>query len=104
MGKMTKPAEVSPHYVANAVLLWITYIQKDLVQQKDHKTLKNQVNLFFDEKGLLRCGSQLQYAEIPYATKYPLILPRNHPLTTLFAQDSHICVCHNGVKETFTEV
>ena len=62
--------------------------------------MKNQLNLFLDEKGLLRYGGRLQHADIPYATKYPLILPRNHTLTTLIMQDSHIRVCHNGVKET----
>ena len=95
---------LTPPDIANAEHLWITQAQMELVQQKDYKTLKNQLNLFLDDRGLLRCGGRLQNAEIPYATKYPIILPRSHPFTALIVQDSHRRVCHNGVKETLTEL
>lgn len=66
--------------------------------------LKGQLGLFLDEKGLWRCGGRLQNADMPYQSKYPILLPRNHPFTTLVVQDAHLRVCHNGVKETLTEV
>ena len=31
-------------------------------------------------------------------------LARSHPLTALIVQDSHLRVCHNGVKETLMEL
>ena len=41
--------------------------------------------------------------EIPYAAKYPILLPRSHPLTSLIVKQAHERVCHNGVKEILAE-
>ena len=68
------------------------------------KSLKAQLNLFLDEKGLWRCGGRFAYADLPYATKYPLLLPRKHPLTPLIVTDAHRRVLHNKVRDTLTEV
>ena len=67
-------------------------------------SLRLQLNLFLDENGLWRCGGRLANANLPYSTKYPLLLPRNHPLTPLIVNDAHRCILHNGVRETLTEV
>ena len=40
-------------------------------------------------------------ADIPFAAKHPILLPRKHPFTALVV---HHRVSHNGVKETLTEV
>jgi len=95
---------LTPQEIAAGELLWIFHAQKELVLQKDFSTLKGQLGLFTDEKELWRCGGRLQNAEIPYATKHPILLPRSHPFTSLVVQDAHSRVCHNGVKETLTEV
>ena len=98
------PTALTPPDIANAEHFWITEAQKELVQQKDYKELKNPLNLFADDRGLLQCGGQLQNAEIPYATNYPITLPQSHPFTALIMQDSHLRVCRNGVKEMLTEL
>ena len=52
------------------------------------------------------CGvvlGRLANTEIPYAAKYPIILPKGHPLTTLIMKQAHERVLHNGVKETLAE-
>ena len=67
-------------------------------------SLRLQLNLFLDENGLWRCGGRLVNANLPYSTKYPLLLPRNHPLTPLIVNNAHRRVLHNGVRETLTEV
>ena len=72
--------------------------------QKDYDTLKKQLRLFRDEKGLWRCGGRLQNVDLPFAAKHPILLPRSHHYTGLVVRDAHIRVCHNGVKETLTEV
>ena len=41
--------------------------------------------------------------EAPFASKHPVLLPQNHPLTTLVVREAHGRVHHNGVKETLTE-
>ena len=40
----------------------------------------------------------------PYATRYPALLPKNHPLTSLIIWDCHNIVMHNGVKEILLEL
>ena len=90
--------------IAAAEQHWITHVQKELVQQRNFSTLKKQLRLFRDEKGLWRCGGRLQNADIPYAAKHPVLLPRSHHFTRLVIRDAHIRVCHNGVKETLTEI
>ena len=94
---------LKPQEIASAELLWISHAQ-ELAVQKNFNTLKNQLGLFRDDKGLWRCGGRLQNAEIPYAAKHPVLLPRSHPVTALVVRDARLRVCHNGVKETLTEV
>ena len=86
--------------IATAETLWISHTQKDLVTQKDFKTLQIQLGLFLDEKGLWRCGGRLQSADLPFAAKHPVLLSRSHPYTALVVCDAHQRVFHNGVKET----
>ena len=46
----------------------------------------------------------LDNADLSNATKHPILLPCSHHYSGLVVQDAHIRVCHNGVKETLTEV
>ena len=49
------------------------------------------------------CG-RLANADIPYSTKHPVLLPRDHPLTSMIVREAHNRVRHNGVKETLTDI
>ena len=42
-------------------------------------------------------------SEVPYATKFPILLPRKHPITSLIVKQAHQRVLHNGAKETLAE-
>ena len=46
----------------------------------------------------------LDNADLPYAAKHPILLPQSHHYTGLVVRGAHIRVCHNGIKETLTEV
>ena len=92
------------HDLDTAEKLWIMHLQNGLVQQKNFSDLKGQFGLFLDDEKLWRCGGRLQNADIPYATKHPLLLPRQHPFTLLLVRDAHSRVLHNGVKETLNEL
>lgn len=81
--------------------LWVKSAQKTFT---DFKTLAKQFNLFKDEGGVWRCGGRLANAELPYAVKFPILLPRSHPITSLIVKQAHEHVIHNGVKETLTEI
>ena len=60
---------------------WIKDSQKNLEQEKSFNSLKAQLNLFLDGDGMWRCGGRLANVDVPYSTKYPLLLSRDHPLT-----------------------
>ncbi|XP_053686569.1 uncharacterized protein LOC128736113 [Sabethes cyaneus] len=53
---------------------------------------------FLDECGVVRVGSRIGSAQhIPYATKYPVVLPRDHRITFLLVQSFHRRFLHaNG--------
>ena len=67
---------LTPQEISASELLWVTHVQRELVQQKDFSTLRNQFRLYCDEKGLWRCGGRLQNADIPYAARHQILLPR----------------------------
>ena len=100
----TVPVTLSPQELAKAESLWITAVQRELAQGKEFEQLKTQLGLFLDDKAIWRCGGRLQNSDLPYATKYPVLLSRGHPFTTLVIRDAHERVYHNGVKETLTEI
>lgn len=83
---------------------WITYVQVQLCREKSFSTWQRQLDLFIDDKGLWRCGGRLENANIPYSTKHPVLLPRDHPFTAMIVQDADERVSHNGIKDTLTEV
>lgn len=73
--------------MAEAELLWVIDAQQSMSQESDFKSRRRQFNLFKDEKGVWRCEERLSNAEVPYAVKNPILLPRAHPLTTREAHE-----------------
>ena len=96
--------EPNPNHIQRAELLWIQAAQVKLLQDPHFEKLKGQFGLFLDENGVWRIGGRLSKAELPYSVKHPILLPRQHHLTTLVVRRAHSRVLHNGVKETLTEV
>ena len=97
-------SSLSTEELSDAESRWIKDSQAGLTHGKSFDSLRLQLNLFLDEGGHWRCGGRLANADIPYSTKYPLLLPRDHPVTPLIVDDAHRRVLHNGVRETLTEV
>ena len=75
-----------------------------LMRDKNFSTWKKQFGLFQDDANLWRCGGRLENADIPYATRHPILLHKNHHLTILLIENAHRRVAHDGVKETLTEL
>ena len=57
--------------------------QHSMTLKNEFEAHKRQFNLFEDENGVWRCKGRLSNAEVPYAVKNPILIPRSHPLTTL---------------------
>ena len=43
-------------------------------------------------------------SDLPLSAQTPILLDKNHPLTSLIVMDAHRRVMHNGVKEILTEL
>ena len=50
----------------------------------------------FVDRGLLRVGGRLNYADIPEESKHPIILPRKSHVTTLIIRHTHEQLGHAG--------
>ena len=58
-----------------------------------------------DEEGVLRCDGRLRYAEyLPWETCYPIILPRNHWVTTLIIKQAHEQTQHAGTNQVLAQL
>ena len=91
-------------FLVNAERLWLLEVQSNLHIERFFLSLMRQLDIFHDDTGIWRCGGRLGQADIPYTTKHPLVLPKNHYFSTLVVRQVHSCVMHNGVKETLTEI
>ena len=103
-GKVHTSITLSANEISSAETLWIKEVQKKLTASKNFETWKRQFELFTDAEGLWRCGGRLSNAEIPYSTKHPILLLKDHYFTTLVILRAHKRVLHNGVRETLTEL
>ena len=90
--------------LSKAETLWVKEAQTHLIKCTQFHSWKKQLDLFIDPEGVWRCGGRLSNADVPYTTRHPILLPRNHPLTELLVLKAHMRVFHNGIKETLAEV
>jgi len=51
---------------------------------------------FIDNFGILRVGGRISRARLPFSSKHPVLLPRNHPLSTVILKHHHSRVGHQG--------
>ncbi len=95
---------LTPEELVEAERLWVIDTQTHLRSERNLKVWQKQFDLFTDDNGLIRCRGRLKNADLPYATKYPLFLPRRGHFTTLVVRRAHSRVMHNSVKETLTDI
>ncbi|XP_076383571.1 uncharacterized protein LOC143260874 [Megalopta genalis] len=62
------------------------------------------LNPFLDDKGIIRVGGRLRNADIKYTQRYPIILPKSHPVTALITQFEHQQTLHSGIQGTLNAV
>ena len=68
---------------ARAEMLWIIKSQTLLLRERNFDIWKKQFRLFLDKHGIWRCGGRIANADIPYSTKYPIFLHKDHQLIKL---------------------
>lgn len=55
---------------------------------------------FIDTDGIIRVGGRIQKAIIPFASRHPIILPKNDYITDLIISHYHVTNLHTGVQNT----
>ena len=65
--------------------------------------LIKQLNLYLDN-GLIRCRGRLEKSDLPEESKYPLLLPKGHPVTLILIREAHEAVAHMGLNATVAKV
>ncbi|OAD52421.1 hypothetical protein WN48_01698 [Eufriesea mexicana] len=62
------------------------------------------LNPFLDKAGILGVGERMKNANIPYAQRYPVLLPRSHPITDLIIGYEHLKNYRAGEQGTLYAV
>ena len=79
-------------------------VQAKLEEKEKSSSTWDQLGVFKDANGLLRCKGRIQNSSLPYSTKHPILVSRKQHFTKLVIMQSHENVNHNGVGETLTEI
>ena len=72
-------------YKTKAEVLWLHEVQKNCIKDE----WKTQFMTFLDKDGLYICGGRLGNSDLPYSTRYPILLSRDHPFTVLVVKRAH---------------
>ncbi|XP_068674716.1 uncharacterized protein [Montipora capricornis] len=83
---------------------WYKDVQAKLEEKEKSSSTWEQLGVFKDADGLLRCKGRIQKSLLPYSTKHPILLSRKQHFTKLVIMQSHENVNHNGIGETLTEI
>ena len=84
--------------------LWYKEMQMKLDEKEKSSTVFEQLGVFKDADGVLRCKGRIQNCSLPYSAKFQSCYQGNSTSHNLVIRQSHEDVKHNGVKETLTEV
>ena len=87
------------------VIYWKEIANLQLISTKP-RTLRillvQQLRLFLDAKGFLRCGGRIHNAPLNETTRFPYLLPSKHPLSQLIILNIHVSLYHSGTGATIT--
>ena len=87
-----------------AEVIWIKEVQRQLLEDRNFKQWRAQLQLFVHGAGIWRCGGRLTNVDISYQANHPILLPGASYFTLLVIRRAHERVFHNGVKETLNEI
>ncbi|XP_049274098.1 uncharacterized protein LOC125759411 [Rhipicephalus sanguineus] len=87
-----------------------------LLLKQEQKTLQNEVtringkmklcstDIFEDNQGVLRVQGRLQWSDLTFDEKHPIVLPRESHLSELLVLHAHHVTMHGGVASTLTHL
>lgn len=80
-------------------LVQSTAFESDIQNLKNGKLVSNKLkflNVFLDDKGILRVGGRLAHANINYDSKHQMLLPKGHKITKMIFKHYHLKNLHAG--------
>ena len=97
---------LSPAEISDVETFWIKYIQAESFPDGVKEKSLVQLNPTKDDNGLLRVNGRLRLADkIPYDTKHPIVLPKDHYLTRLIILDVHEALGYgSGIEHRLTQL
>ena len=104
---------LTPSEIDEATYLWIHHTQQfcfpqEFLALKSNKAAKHrlplirQLKLFLNNRQLICCGGRIHNAHINSEAKFPYLLPKKHPITSLIVYHVHKTCLHSGVNATAT--
>ena len=104
---------LSASEVDQAAYTWINHTQQLCYPKEFHALqskgtarcrlpLVRQLKLFLNDKKLICCGGRIHNARIDDEAKFPCLLPKRHPITSLIVYHVHKTYLHSGVNATVT--
>ncbi len=102
-GKGNSLSPLDGKEIKEAKRLWDISIQREIFFEalKDGKgNLIKQLKVFEGEDKILRCQGRLGNSELPEEVKYPKLLPKGHPYTSLVILHFHKNCFHAGTSHT----
>ncbi|MES9974415.1 MAG: DUF1759 domain-containing protein [Candidatus Thiodiazotropha sp.] len=106
-----KTGPLSTTEIDAAALEWIRSTQQtnypDISRCLQNDTSKKpnlvrQLNLYMDERNLIRCRGRIHNAPLDVDAKFPYLLPPKDRLTTLIIEHAHVTHLHSGLESTVT--
>ena len=99
--------ELTARDINRAEELWVKAVQgksfateiESLRKSRPQTHLQKQLNVFFDDKGLIRCQGCINNADLSSDSKTPILLPSRHEFTILLIRRAHNQVFHDGIRE-----
>ena len=96
-GLLIKSKYLTATEISRAKKLWIIDNQSQLQGDK-YSELKVSLNLQRDDDGLIRSYSRLKNANIPYDSKAPVFVNKEHKLAEILVYYFYLKVLHRGVN------
>ncbi|XP_053389679.1 uncharacterized protein LOC128552661 [Mercenaria mercenaria] len=90
--------------------MWLQHVQEshfqseiDAILAKKTTSRQQQLGLFLDEQGLMRCKGRLENANLSEGARHPILLPKNDHLTELIIERTHQELLHSGISQTLAK-
>ena len=97
-------SELSAAELFEAEEMWIKDVQQLTNSTKASSSRLNQLRLFFDDKGIVRCEGRIEHSVVSSEAKRPILLPAKHHVADLIIKENHELSNHSGIKGTLNRI